>query len=457
MRGFEKQYISKIKENVKPSNAILELIDNSIDAGASRVEITYRGGKLTIVDNGKGMSTSTLKKWCSEVEAHCVSKSEKNKIGLRGVGSKAALIALSNLTDNSSCMTKIISKTKNDVGYIVFWNIAREGQQTTDTSRYPDKNECGTEIIICDCVELNLSTIKKMISATYSRFSKKVEIIVNNEKISCVDKCYLDVLGNDINKDGIYFKEGIAFIVNTFNATHEKTLEHITLKAVALYVTKEGVLLHNESARNYADYGLFTLFNNRYINYGDNVKEMFGKGNSQRGGLNGARIVLFADNNNANILKIESDKSNGILPLIENLPLKKFYLDNVEKKESIFDAITTLFFKTRTLNDFQSKGSKESGSHNEITKDVVINIVNNKCVKVVKKRYIDITCADDLNSIIPEFKTEASPKIKSICYTLHNMLSSGAYGKLSRKQIDNFVKDFWNKEYGKNVQYHKVG
>lgn len=452
MGGFEKQYISKIKENVKSSNAILELIDNSIDAGASKVEITYRNGKLTIVDNGKGMTTATLKKWCSNVESHC--SNGKNTIGLRGVGSKAALIALSNLENNDYCMTKVISKAKNNDAYVVFWNISKNGQQYTDTSRYTDKVECGTEIEIADCVDLKLSAIKEMISSTYSRFAKKVDIFVNNEKINFVDRCYLDVLGRDINTDGVYYKNGIVFVVKTFNATNEKTLEQLSLKAVGLYVTKLGVSNVGESQRNYADYGVFTLFNNRYINYGGNVKEMFDKGNNQRGGANGIRLLLFADNSNANILNIGSDKSNGIQPLRENTTLSKFYLDGIEEKVSIFKAISSLFTKLKTINNYETRGKKANGTYNDINEGVVEKILNNR-ISYPKNRIINLTCEDDLDKIIPNFNVEASAKMKEMFYALHNMLTSRNYCVISRKQADRFVKDFWDKMYNK-AQYQKT-
>ena len=44
--------------------AILELVKNSYDACASKVEITFDEEQLTIADNGKGMSIDDLlSKW----------------------------------------------------------------------------------------------------------------------------------------------------------------------------------------------------------------------------------------------------------------------------------------------------------------------------------------------------------------------------------------------------------
>ena len=47
-----------------PNIAVLELVKNSYDAHATKVEITFGEDSLVIADNGKGMSLDDLKnKW----------------------------------------------------------------------------------------------------------------------------------------------------------------------------------------------------------------------------------------------------------------------------------------------------------------------------------------------------------------------------------------------------------
>ena len=47
-----------------PNIAILELVKNSYDAHATKVDITFEADRLVIADNGKGMSLSDLiNKW----------------------------------------------------------------------------------------------------------------------------------------------------------------------------------------------------------------------------------------------------------------------------------------------------------------------------------------------------------------------------------------------------------
>ena len=47
----------------RPASAVKELIENSIDAGASRIQVQIEQGgkkKILVADNGKGMGTADL-------------------------------------------------------------------------------------------------------------------------------------------------------------------------------------------------------------------------------------------------------------------------------------------------------------------------------------------------------------------------------------------------------------
>lgn len=73
----------------RPSSVIKELVENSIDAGATRIEIaTASGGKalMRVIDNGCGMNKDELR---LAIERHCTSKiddrlDEINSLGFRG-------------------------------------------------------------------------------------------------------------------------------------------------------------------------------------------------------------------------------------------------------------------------------------------------------------------------------------------------------------------------------------
>ena len=85
----------------RPASVVRELVDNAIDAGASRIEVvTAQGGKelIRVTDNGSGMSADDLS---LAIERHCTSKLEHNlaeidTLGFRGealpsIGSVARL------------------------------------------------------------------------------------------------------------------------------------------------------------------------------------------------------------------------------------------------------------------------------------------------------------------------------------------------------------------------------
>ena len=100
----------------RPANVVKELVENSIDAGASQITIEVKnGGKslIKVVDNGKGISPDDLE---ISIESHATSKIRKIEdientytMGFRGEA-LASISAVSNFT--------IISKVKDSiVGY----------------------------------------------------------------------------------------------------------------------------------------------------------------------------------------------------------------------------------------------------------------------------------------------------------------------------------------------------
>lgn len=70
----------------RPASVVKELVENAIDAGASRISILTSGGGKTLIrvtDDGHGMSTENL---CLAVERHCTSKLADDLLDIRSLG-----------------------------------------------------------------------------------------------------------------------------------------------------------------------------------------------------------------------------------------------------------------------------------------------------------------------------------------------------------------------------------
>lgn len=93
----------------RPASVIKELIENAIDAGATRIEIaTASGGKalLRVIDNGHGMSEDDLS---LAIERHCTSKVSERLDDIKSLGFRGEALP----SIGSVAKLKIISRTKD--------------------------------------------------------------------------------------------------------------------------------------------------------------------------------------------------------------------------------------------------------------------------------------------------------------------------------------------------------
>lgn len=153
--------------------AIFELVKNSYDAYANHVVITFTENKITIADNGKGMSLSDLKnKWLflgfsakkdgTEDEVNDKQKSYRDKIrrfyaGAKGIGRFSCdrlgrLLTITTKTRDSLLAEQILVDWANfDVDQkIEFDNVDVEHRTLNVDNVFPDQESHGTIIEIED-------------------------------------------------------------------------------------------------------------------------------------------------------------------------------------------------------------------------------------------------------------------------------------------------------------------
>ncbi len=164
-------------------SAILELVKNSFDAGATELKIKFLKKELILLDNGKGMNIDDIeRKWMhigkstKENEYLFCDKNGEQRVysGSKGIGR----FALARLGKN----VKIISKTEKDSA--VFWETdwVNNDYKIIDEQKYKE----GTQVKICDLRDKwtkgSITTLKKYLSRTFKNIVMKITIEFEEEK-----------------------------------------------------------------------------------------------------------------------------------------------------------------------------------------------------------------------------------------------------------------------------------
>ena len=129
----------------RPASAVKELVENSIDAGATRIDVVVRDGgqsEMTVIDNGCGMTPDEL---VLAVERHATSKlpdddlTQIDTLGFRG----EALPSIGSVS-----RLAITSRPTDATGANEAWKITVEGGDKSDP--HPASHPVGTRIEIRD-------------------------------------------------------------------------------------------------------------------------------------------------------------------------------------------------------------------------------------------------------------------------------------------------------------------
>jgi len=138
----------------RPAAAVKELVENSIDAGATKIDIDIRGGgktAITIADNGSGMSKEEL---CAAPDRHATSKlPDDDLLHIKHMGFRGEALA------SISAVARLSIKT-HDSETSEGWEIRVEGGKKGDIT--PSAHQKGTTIEVRDLFYATPARLKFM-------------------------------------------------------------------------------------------------------------------------------------------------------------------------------------------------------------------------------------------------------------------------------------------------------
>lgn len=180
--------------NFNPFQAIVECIDNSIDAGAHKINVIYNSidCTLSIQDDGCGMSTDTAENAIN----YGFGKRKENKMGEFNIGLK--MVAPFLIDTARTSIVKVRVDTVNDGHRTIIkktYNVKEPIKYlNTEITDFDDDMSNGTKVEVTNVFISNkdLILIKNKIQARYCDLLKenKIEIYFNYEKLTPIDMFY---------------------------------------------------------------------------------------------------------------------------------------------------------------------------------------------------------------------------------------------------------------------------
>lgn len=259
--------------------AIFELVKNSYDAYATKVEITFEEDRIIIADNGKGMTFDDVRnKWLflgfsakkdGSEDEHGKNASYRDRIkrhyaGAKGIGRFSCdrlgqQLVLSTKDETSSKITQIFvdwSEFEQDQR-TEFAEIEIEYKYIDANIYFPDNSNSGTILEITGLsttdkwtrkkiLELKRS-LEKLINPLSETNDFQIEIICDREK----DKDFEEIANNKYDRDIVngLLRNSISSIFNIKTTLIEVQLNHNTIYTK---IVDRGVEIYRISENNYA-------------------------------------------------------------------------------------------------------------------------------------------------------------------------------------------------------------
>ena len=196
--------------------ALCDIIDNSIDAGATKIKLIIDKNQIMIMDNGHGMNAKVLDEALKL--GSDVIREDNACLGKFGMGLSTASMSIGNRTTviTKQADAKQLLKSSVDVNIIKLTNrfVKYMGDANNEERKMFDEyigENSGTIVILEECVGIKNKNIshfanrmKTIIARVYRKFMNKIEFYVNDSKIEMIDPLCLDNKQTQIYSDENY-------------------------------------------------------------------------------------------------------------------------------------------------------------------------------------------------------------------------------------------------------------
>lgn len=251
--------------------ALCDIIDNSIDAGATIIQLEIKTDKILIVDNGCGMNKETLDEALRL--GSDVIREESSCLGKFGMGLSTASMSIANKTTvlTKTLNSNSILKSSVNINAIKLTNqfvkyIGEANQEEINIFKELVNEESGTVVLLEECEGIKNRNVtqfsnkmKNEIARIYRKFMGKISFVVNGIVVNADDPLLLDE-----EKTEVYSDENYEVKWKDKNAIERKSF--INVKLVLLpFFTKEDARINKINIPNQ---GFSILRNSREIAFG---------------------------------------------------------------------------------------------------------------------------------------------------------------------------------------------
>ncbi len=252
--------------------ALCDIIDNSIDAGATKISLYMDKDKIMIVDNGKGMTFSILDE-ALKLGSDII-RENNTTLGKFGMGLSTASMSIADKTTvlTKSLRVEPILKSSVDINIVKLNNkfvkyIGEANRQEEELfQQLLEGEKSGTIVILEQCAGIKNKNVnqfsnrmKSVMARIYRKFMDKIDFYVNGIKVEADDPLLL----ND-KETQVFCDENYEIKWKDKNGVEKKSTINAKLVLLPLMPVEEA----KQKKMNIPNQGFSILRNSREIAFG---------------------------------------------------------------------------------------------------------------------------------------------------------------------------------------------